>query len=442
MPALTSEVLHPPPGAGDQDLPRGRAWELLVLCARSELSRSGAERVAALIREGVSWPELLALARRHRVVPFLLRHLAALPVPEVPADLLRELRTEVALNAAHSRVLVKALREILLHLEARGIAGLPYKGPVLAHQLYGDVAFRQMTDLDVLVRPDDLPRALDVLQGLGYRPRDRLSPRQQRALLRANNNLPLHGGAGRVSVELHWAFATRHPIASLDLDALRPATRSLRMAGMAVPTFGTEDLLLVLCFHGARHLWERLAWLCDVAELVRSHEIDWDQAISRAERFRSRRVLFLGLRLAQELLDAPLPDRIADRVRSDCGALRLCHEARAWIGAEDDRPAHSRGLPFHRFQLRALDGLGGRARYLWRALWTPTPEDWQALPLPDPLFPLYYLLRPLRLTTSYGLLPRSSHRTTTGARSGAPENPPTAAGTSVLAVPPQAREDS
>ena len=32
-------------------------------------------------------------------------------------------------------------------------------------------------------------------------------------------------------------------------------------------------------------------------------------------------------------------------------------------------------------------------------LFTPTLADWEALSLPDPLFPLYYLYRPLRLMT-------------------------------------------
>jgi hypothetical protein len=44
-----------------------------------------------------------------------------------------------------------------------------------------------------------------------------------------------------------------------------------------------------------------------------------------------------------------------------------------------------------------MDRPGDRARYVGRSLMVPQPEDWRAVPLPDPLFPLYYLIRPVRL---------------------------------------------
>ena len=44
-----------------------------------------------------------------------------------------------------------------------------------------------------------------------------------------------------------------------------------------------------------------------------------------------------------------------------------------------------------------------RVRYCVQIITNPSVEDWLALSLPDPLFPLYYLVRPLRLAGKYGL---------------------------------------
>ena len=43
-----------------------------------------------------------------------------------------------------------------------------------------------------------------------------------------------------------------------------------------------------------------------------------------------------------------------------------------------------------------------RARYVL-AMGRPTIRDWRYLPLPEPLAPLYYLVRPARLFIEHGL---------------------------------------
>jgi hypothetical protein len=54
-------------------------------------------------------------------------------------------------------------------------------------------------------------------------------------------------------------------------------------------------------------------------------------------------------------------------------------------------------LERNRFWLAARDGVADRAASLWLRLWTPTVNDWRFARLPDALYPLYYLVRPVRL---------------------------------------------
>ena len=48
-----------------------------------------------------------------------------------------------------------------------------------------------------------------------------------------------------------------------------------------------------------------------------------------------------------------------------------------------------------------LRNLGDRVRYFFGRSFVPAFEDWEWVSLPDSLYPLYYLLRPLRLTLQY-----------------------------------------
>jgi hypothetical protein len=260
-----------------------------------------------------------------------------------------------------------------------------------------------MDDLDLLVRRADASRALELLLQRGYHLPENVSARQAQVLIRDYILVELDGEGARPHIELHQAFTLKFPIGELDLDVMLRDLRPVPLAGLQVPTFAPEDLLLVLCFHGGRHLWERLAWLADITELIRVQELDWDYLFARAARFRSTRVLLLGLALSQELLDASLPPRVAARVQADRTALKLATEVRARLFGPDDRHSFSLGLPFHLFQLRAMDQLRGKVNYVYRSIVVPAPEDWRAVALPDPLFPLYYAIRPVRLAAAYAL---------------------------------------
>jgi len=62
--------------------------------------------------------------------------------------------------------LVRRLRQLLSAFQASGIDVRPYKGPVLAIQLYGHYAMRQYRDLDLLVWPEQADEALRIIGNL------------------------------------------------------------------------------------------------------------------------------------------------------------------------------------------------------------------------------------------------------------------------------------
>ncbi|MGH8059462.1 MAG: nucleotidyltransferase family protein, partial [Candidatus Entotheonellia bacterium] len=174
------------------------------------------------------------------------------------------------------------------------------------------------------------------------------------------------------------------------------------LAGTTVATLAPEDMLLVICAHGSHHHWSRLQWICDVARLVRVHQtLDWDQVLAQARTARGQRMLWLGLRLAQDLLAAPLPPEVAPQVQHDLQTTRLARQVRRRLleGALDQPPHWQRIL----FRVHLMPRVPDRLRYVVRALTSPRPEEWTSMPLPDPFFPVYYALRPLRLAGTYGL---------------------------------------
>ena len=367
--------------------------ELLLACARLHLSPAEGTR-ARRLAASADWDEVLALAETHRLIPFLHRHLREAPIPPSAAA---ELRARHRAGVHRSLLLAAELRRMLEALEAEGIPALAYKGPALAMQAYGDLSLRTFVDLDVLVRPRDVPRAAAVLAGEGYAPALAMSPRQERHFRRLDGDYPLvHAETGTL-VELHARVSSVRFCMPVETEALVDRAVPVPIGAAEVRTLGDDDLLLVLCIHGAKHRWKRLEWVAAVAELLRAGRGDLDAVFARAAEVRARRTVLLGLEVARRLLDAPVPESVALEAIDDGGVADLADEAveRIFAGGPEEEGAETPANLI--FNFRARDGAMDRARYAWRWAFAPTPKDWGWAHLPDALFPLYRVVRPVRL---------------------------------------------
>src|SRR5437870_3000271 len=186
------------------------------------------------------------------------------------ASTLRAMRAASRRSARRRLRATGELLSLLELFEADGIPAAPFKGPVLAAVLYGDVALREFVDLDILVRRRDVGRATDVLLSRGYRPEVPVEAGHEAALLASGYHYPLRRDDG-LAVELHWNLAPREFPYPLDAEEVWTRLRPVPLGGRTVHTLGAEDLLLFLCAHGAKHCWWRRQWVADVAELI-AHE--------------------------------------------------------------------------------------------------------------------------------------------------------------------------
>jgi hypothetical protein len=202
-------------------------------------------------------------------------------------------------------------------------------------------------------------------------------------------------------VELHTEYTLRYFPVPLDFDKMTRRFITVDIAGRKMCTFSVEDTLVMLCVHGAKHFWDRLAWSVDVAELIKTQPIDWDLCMRIAAEMKSTRVLLLGLCLAHELLQAPLPPHVLERVQRNTAVHWLANKVRAQF--EGDTDATPGVLPRALFRLRSRDSLRQGVRHMMRLTLSPTERDRRSTHLPPSLASLYMLVRPFRLLQEYGL---------------------------------------
>ena len=433
------------------------AAEFLLLGARTRLEGARRARWEKLLHadaegegegetEGapLDWDEVLRLANTHRVLGLLGRHLSARSWKGVPAPIAASIQHYFVKVTAHSNALKTELARVSHLLEAAGIAVVSFKGPTLGLMAYGNTVVRPSADLDLLVARDQVARARALLERAGYTTEVAISAQQAQIALRVDSVINFHRPAPTplrnvlpqgYAVELHWAITSPCLPFDLEFPTVAPSLSWIELPGVpaqtitadapgagapgaggpgaggaaapaswfAVRALAPEDLLLILLVHGAKHLWERLIWLCDLAELLAvSPDLDWPRVLEAAHQRGVQRMTALGLALARDVLGVSLPRPVEEWLSTQPQALRLAAQLRRQLLARAPQSAANQGnLAGHvaaadALLMQTIDTRLHRLGFLWHLATAPPLKERATLDLPQSLDFLWCVLRPAR----------------------------------------------
>jgi len=370
-------------------------FELLLACCQQGPERS--EGWFSL--DKVDWEKFIALADNHQVIPQVGRALEPCSA-DVPSAAFAVLQEKYRANARSALWFTRELARIVSYFDGRGILAIPYKGPLLAHTLYGDVTARQYHDLDILVLPEEVNRAKAALADLGYVCSLNLRKEIEPAYVSSGYEYSFDGASRPHAVELQWQVLPRFYSVDFDLEACFRRATEMRVGDCSFLNLCPEDLLLILCVHAAKHLWAQVSWLLDLSKLARTMTIDWNSAWERAEGLGIQRIVALNLELAHEF-GSSVPDRIHAWFKAEDGNLVLREEIaqRIRVGEECD----TQSMSYFRLMSRMRERRKNKARMWWRLLWTPSVSEWNEIRLPQPLFRFYSVVRLLRLAKRFAV---------------------------------------
>jgi hypothetical protein len=366
----------------------------LRFLARGDLTREDEASVLGLLDQPLDWRVVAQQACDHGVFPTVARNLRRLGWPGVPEEIRDDLQASERLNALRNTLLGRGLRDILERFGRAGIPVIPLKGVGLAESLYGDVALRVCSDVDILVPRRAVGHALELLWTGGFESADRYETgvAEIDRLLCSNMEFCLVSPAAgfRYLLELHWDLAWRWRGDFEMVDHLWSDARRGTVLGADAWTLTPEWELLYLALHAARHRWSALKWLVDIHEICIRGGFDWQGVEDRARRHGVERALHLTLAACRMLLGTPLPPALEGhapprRLRVLCGG-----------------PVTIGGWLEPLSAVRLFSRPGDRRRYLGRLLLRPTLAEWSLVRLPFSLRFLYYGLRPLRLGLASG----------------------------------------
>lgn len=176
---------------------------------------------------------------------------------------------------------IGAFLEIVKALNKEDIWFLNLKGPLLSQRIYNDPIYRFFRDFDILVKPEDVNRTIQILQKNGYQfpefewPKD--EKKQQIALHFINQIAMVHQQSG-VMLEVHWKlFSTEITYPQTIERLFNENLETAEFGGLTMNRLSLEFELFYLVVHGGVHAWFRLKWLVDIHEILHRKTIDWEK---------------------------------------------------------------------------------------------------------------------------------------------------------------------
>jgi hypothetical protein len=250
------------------------------------------------------WGAVGAEARRFGLSPLLYHRIKLRESDiDIPSQIVGKLRRDYLHSAAVNVRRFQAITPALKALKAAGVPTIVLKGAYLAEGIYGNIALRPMSDVDLLVHREDLGKADAALATAGFAAREfHLSPPED------ENEFHYFNTAAKTMIEVHWEMTKPDYPFRLDVGLLWEAAVPARIAGVDVLALSPEDLLIHVGLHAAIHRFSHgLRPLCDLAETVSRLTVNWELLGVRARAAGVGRSVRLLLALTAELLQAEIP---------------------------------------------------------------------------------------------------------------------------------------
>lgn len=271
------------------------------------------------------WDRLVTLAGEQRVRPLLHRRLTERGCgTNAPLATWQRLVDECRAIAVRKLRMHAELATLMSALAARGIPAVPLKGAYLGPAVYGNIALREMNDLDVLVPRADLAAAVACVLGQGFTAPHNLAVEAE---ANAKHHVSRLAKPGVVGVEIHWNIVPPHRPTSIASEILWERAHRVETPGIGPQSLSPTDTLLHVCCHTSyqHHFEFGLRPSCDIAELVTrfESELDWNDVVRACETRGWTRGVALALELARTMLGARVPGEVIDALLPTGGQAAL-----------------------------------------------------------------------------------------------------------------------
>ena len=230
--------------------------DLAVFLAKLVRAQLNKETVPP-IPEGVKLTEIVDIAVDHKMVYFFLVPLLTADIDEPSQKYLPAIKALIFKSMSKTLAQANELKKLIDIFEENEIINQPMKGAIMKF-LYPSPEMREMGDVDILVREEDMERAMSLLQENGYIWNDDKKHDHHKVFTKAPH----------MYLEVHRALYDKKVDATQYEYFKDISKRNLREGCKYTYDFSKEDFYVYMIAHMAKHFYING---CGIRNLVDMH---------------------------------------------------------------------------------------------------------------------------------------------------------------------------
>ena len=343
------------------------------------------------------WNRLFARSRALGVEPIFTANLYKLADIPLTEEIRHEIRKNYMSHVARNMRIYSIIKEISSLFAEKHIETILLKGAHLSYFIYEDIAQRMMSDLDLMVRENDLAKAENKLLEVGFKTQRKFGIETESAI---HHHLPpLLKEDGNVPIELHWTIVYPNVPFIVDINSIWGQSEEISFEGSRVRVLSAPDLMLMLSIHCAYHdrFIHGLKTLCDIDAIINFYgpNLLWEDLVARANSWKADRCLFMVLSLAKKHVGVEVPEEALKQLEPENLSQEFYNTAEERLFAEEPNYSY---LPPQLARLWSSDSYNRRVSSFWRQAF---PSPGSSEPFYRRLF-VYYPHRTRDLILRYG----------------------------------------
>ena len=271
------------------------------------------------------WTSLVEKAEQEGVSALLFHNITSHHLEDlVPRDSYRDLSNHYYANMKRNMSIIGELREVLATFQEAVIPCIVLKGIALAELVYPSIGMRGMSDVDILVKKEDLFKVDDYLSSLGYISQDSSVEKAIHNSVGYLASLEYRKNASPLNLHVHWHIVNTSVPATMfveriDINRLWENSAMTAVADSRALMLRPEHMIIYLCEHALRvgHSFDRLILICDIFFSIKAFEntIDWNFVSEESRRFGLSRFVYYGLSIVKHYTSMGIPDECIAKLR-------------------------------------------------------------------------------------------------------------------------------
>ena len=375
--------------------------KLLLCCARTSMSEDITHKVKGILNDCLNWDYIMECSTRHKISPLLYWNLRKIDDGKnVPEEVMAKLRRLYYENAARNRLLYDELSKVFKVFKDVGVTVIVLKGAFLAETIYKNVGLRQMSDINLLIKKEDLYKVKKELDLLMYHAP--VYPTKWHEQLQTEQAEEIHFTTQdkNIRIDVHWDIQPPSSPFRIDIDMFWENAQPIKIPGVETLVFAPEDLLQHLCLHLDKEINKGklpLRWYCDIAEVIRYYEekINWKYLVQSTKNYGIEKPIYQSLYLVNKYFGAFVPMDVLNDLKTVKSSVDFEDIFRSSRTMEGDLKKKTQQKVINYLQkLTKVNGIGNKAHILFGDVFPCKEFMMHRYPIKNKrLIGVYYLIR-------------------------------------------------